>query len=122
MAAATSSSWGRGTWAYLRAVRALAQLSRDAGEVEQTICHLLRLLDLDQYDEPAHRALVAVLVEDGRHGEARRAYQRYVDAMRDIGVPEPDPMILRPQLRRLLPARPDSHAGDGRRDPAMTPP
>ena len=81
--------------AYLRAVRALAQLSRDAGEVEQTICHLLRLLDLDQYDEPAHRALVAVLVEDGRHGEARRAYQRYVDAMREIGVPEPDPMILR---------------------------
>jgi DNA-binding SARP family transcriptional activator len=86
--------------AYQRAVRALARRSRDTGDTEQAICHLLRLLDLDQYDEPAHRELVETLAADGRHGEARRAYDRYAAAMRDIAVPGPDPAILvRPRLQ-----------------------
>ncbi|GLI00593.1 BTAD domain-containing putative transcriptional regulator [Phytohabitans aurantiacus] len=83
--------------AYQRAVRALARWSRAAGDTEQAICHLLRLLDLDQYDERAHRDLVETLVGEGRHGEARRAYHRYAASMREIAVPGPDPTILRPR-------------------------
>lgn len=90
--------------AYLRAVRALARWSRDAGDAEQAVCHLLRLLDLDQYDEQAHREMVETLVADGRHGEARRAYQRYAAAMREIAVPEPDPAILLPRSPRAGPS------------------
>jgi DNA-binding SARP family transcriptional activator len=86
--------------AYLRAVRGLARGSRDAGDTEQAVCHLLRLLDLDQYDERAHRALVQTLVADGRHGEARRAYDRYAAAMRDIAVRGPDAAILLPRSRQ----------------------
>jgi DNA-binding SARP family transcriptional activator/ATP/maltotriose-dependent transcriptional regulator MalT len=91
--------------AYLRAVRALAGWSRDAGDTEQAICHLLRLLDLDQYDERAHRELVETLVVEGRHGEARRAYHRYAASMRDIAVPGPDPAILLPRPVRAGPGR-----------------
>jgi pimeloyl-ACP methyl ester carboxylesterase/DNA-binding SARP family transcriptional activator len=46
-----------------------------------------RILTEDPYDEPAHRSLVAALTADGRLGEARRAYQAYVAAMDDLGVP-----------------------------------
>ncbi|MEJ3749600.1 BTAD domain-containing putative transcriptional regulator [Actinomycetes bacterium KLBMP 9797] len=90
--------------AYLRAVRALARWSRDAGETEQAIGYLLRLLDLDTYDEPAHRELVETLVADGRHGEARRAYHRYAAAMRDIAVPEPHPGLLLPAAHPMIKA------------------
>jgi DNA-binding SARP family transcriptional activator len=44
------------------------------------------LLGVDPYDEAAHRELVGLLTETGRHGEGRRAQTRYVQAMREIGV------------------------------------
>jgi DNA-binding SARP family transcriptional activator len=53
------------------------------------------MLVADSYDEPAHRALVEVLVRAGRHGEARRAFDRWVGAMRSIDAPLPDPGVLR---------------------------
>lgn len=71
---------------YLRVVRALAGLAVEAGDVEEAIRWLLRILDLSPYDEQPHLDLVRVLRDAGRHGEARRAYRRYAAAMRAIGV------------------------------------
>ena len=89
--------------AYLRTLRALAQLSREAAEPEQAVRCLLRILEKDPYDEESHRALVETLVEGGRHGEARRAFSRDAAAMREIGVPPPTVRMLEP--RRGAPAR-----------------
>jgi DNA-binding SARP family transcriptional activator len=47
---------------------------------------LLRLLGADPYDERAHRDLIDVLSDCGRHGEARRARTRFATAMHEIGV------------------------------------
>ena len=74
---------------WLRAVRELAELSRSAGECDQAATCLVRLLAADAYDESAHRALVDVLVGAGRHGEARRAYDRWAAAMRSLDAPVP---------------------------------
>jgi DNA-binding SARP family transcriptional activator len=84
----------RAVW--LRALRSLADLSRRAGDFDQAVTSLVRLLAADAYDEPAHRSLVAVLVLAGRHGEARRAFDRWTQAMRSIDAPVPDPGVLRP--------------------------
>ena len=67
----------------------LARLARQDGDVDQTVAHLLALLERDPYDEDAHRTLVNALTSAGRHGEARRAKSRYADAMQAIGVPVP---------------------------------
>jgi len=80
---------------YLRAVRVLAALSRAAGDTEQAVCHLLQILHQDPYDETAHRTMVDTLAADGRHGEARRAFDRYAEAMRAIGVRPPPESLLR---------------------------
>ncbi len=80
--------------AYLRAMRALAGLSRDAGDTEQALHCLRQILVRDPYDEAAHRDTVAALTADGRHGEAQRAFERYVEAMREIGVPPPPAGLL----------------------------
>jgi DNA-binding SARP family transcriptional activator len=72
--------------AYLHAVRALAHLCRQAGRVDDTARYLLRLLHHDPYDERAHLDLVDLLAEAGRHGESRRARDRYLAAMAAIGV------------------------------------
>jgi DNA-binding SARP family transcriptional activator/tetratricopeptide (TPR) repeat protein len=82
--------------AYLRCLRLLAALARAGGETDQTLAHLLQILRQDRYDEAAHREIVATLVRAGRHGEARRALHRYVEAMRDIGVrPPPGDLLAR---------------------------
>lgn len=80
--------------AYLRTVRLLADLTRADGDREQAASYLRRLLLLDPYDETAHRTLVAIQVDGGRHGEARRAFARYCAAMVAIGVRPPDKTIL----------------------------
>ncbi|GIE32683.1 transcriptional activator [Actinoplanes italicus] len=86
----------RAVW--LRALRRFAELSRTAGDGDQAVASLVRLLAADPYDEPAHHALVEVLVNTGRHGEARRAFARWVHAMRAIGAPSPDRGLLRPSV------------------------
>jgi DNA-binding SARP family transcriptional activator len=47
---------------------------------------LLRLLDQDPYDEPAHLALVRTLDRAGRYGEARRMYRVYTARMAELDV------------------------------------
>ncbi|MGC4814349.1 BTAD domain-containing putative transcriptional regulator [Micromonospora sp. DT228] len=83
----------RSVW--LRALRELARRYRRDGDADRAATTLVRLLDADSYDEWAHRALVGTLVGAGRHGEARRAFDRWVGAMRAIDAPPPDPGVLR---------------------------
>lgn len=80
--------------ARLRALRVVADVAAVAGDREQAAACLRRLLTIDPYDEPAHRALVACLADGGQHGEARRAFGRFRTAMAAIGVRPPDPRIL----------------------------
>lgn len=82
----------RGT--YLRAVRLLTDLTRADGDREQAASYLRLLLLADPYDEAAHRMLVTIQVDGGRHGEARRTFARYGAAMAAIGVRPPDKAIL----------------------------
>jgi DNA-binding SARP family transcriptional activator len=82
----------RAVW--LRAVRDLAELSLAAGDLDQAVAYLVRLLTVDAFDESAHRAMVRALVRAGRHGEARRAFHRWREAMRSIDAPPPDPTVL----------------------------
>jgi DNA-binding SARP family transcriptional activator len=84
----------RSVW--LRTLRELADLSRAAGDWRQTATVLTRLLAADPYDEDAHHLLVRMMVRSRRHGEARRAFGRWVAAMREIGAPPPDPCVLGP--------------------------
>jgi ATP/maltotriose-dependent transcriptional regulator MalT/DNA-binding SARP family transcriptional activator len=65
---------------YLDVARALALAGPD------TTRYHLRILALDPYDEDTHLDLVSRLAVGGRHGEARRAYRRYVQRMAEIGV------------------------------------
>ncbi|MET7877642.1 BTAD domain-containing putative transcriptional regulator [Micromonospora profundi] len=108
--------------AYLGLLRMLAQVSRATAGPAAAVTYLLRLLERDPYDQPAHRALVRALVAAGQHGEARRALARYREAMRAIGVHPPDELILAPagqgrQPRAAVRQGPPA-AGNGRRDPA----
>jgi DNA-binding SARP family transcriptional activator len=75
--------------AWLRSLRELADLQRRADEPDQAATSLARLLGADEFDERAHRALVETLQGAGRHGEARRAFQRWTAAMAAIDVPLP---------------------------------
>lgn len=90
--------------AYLAMLRLLAHTSRLAGQPGAAVGYLLRLLERDPYDERAHRSLVRTLVAGGQHGEARRAFGRYGDAMRSIGVSPPDRDLLVP-VRQATAAR-----------------
>ncbi|MEV2242628.1 BTAD domain-containing putative transcriptional regulator [Micromonospora sp. NPDC049891] len=90
--------------AYVAALRMLAEAHRSAGDAGAAVDCLLRLLEQDPYDEPAHRMLVRTLVTGGQHGEARRAFARYRTAMRAIGVRPPDEIILAPRAGVRPPA------------------
>lgn len=83
----------RAVW--LRALRDLARRYRSDGDADRAATTLVRLLDADPYDEWAHQALVGTLVGAGRHGEARRSFERWAGAMRTIDAPLPDPGVLR---------------------------
>jgi DNA-binding SARP family transcriptional activator len=73
--------------AYVDLLRALTRVEHESDRFH------LRLLEIDPYDEDAHLDLVRMLASSGRHGEARRAYRRYVTRMAEIGV-EPEPLDL----------------------------
>lgn len=71
---------------YLDVARTLAELVVDA-EPDHAIQLLLRVLDRDGYDEPAHLNLTMALLRAGRHGEARRRYRLYRDRMAELELP-----------------------------------
>lgn len=74
--------------AYLDVLRALVSAAESGGRPSAR--YYLRILALDPFDEGAHLGFVSSLSAAGRHGEARRAYRRYVERMDEIGV-EPAP-------------------------------
>jgi DNA-binding SARP family transcriptional activator/tetratricopeptide (TPR) repeat protein len=82
----------RAVW--LRSLRDLADLSRTSGDLRQAATFLIQLLGEDRYDEDAHHSLVRIMVRSGRHGEARRAFDRWSEAMLEIDAPPPDPCVL----------------------------
>jgi len=81
--------------AWLRSLRRLATLRSRESRVDDAQGLLVRLLAVDPYDEQVHQMLVRTLGRAGRHGEARRAFRRWQDAMRAIDAPLPDPALLR---------------------------
>jgi ATP/maltotriose-dependent transcriptional regulator MalT/DNA-binding SARP family transcriptional activator len=64
----------------------LRVLVRAVSDVDQRVDYLLRLLDLDRYDEGAHLELVRTLREARRYGEAQRRYELYAEQMAEIDV------------------------------------
>jgi DNA-binding SARP family transcriptional activator len=83
--------------AWQRSVRRLAALARRAGRLGDAQTLLVRLLVADPYDDKIHQLLVNNLLSAGRHGEARRAFERWRAAMHEIGAPPPDPAVLEPR-------------------------
>ena len=81
--------------AWTTSVRHLVTARNRSGRAAESHGLLVRLLAADPYDEQAHRLLVRMLTRTGRHGEARRAYERWADAMRAIDAPLPDRAVLR---------------------------
>ena len=71
---------------YLTVARTLARTVR-LEDPELAIRLLLRVLDRDAYDEPAHLNLAIALLRAGRHGEARRRYNLYRDRMAELDLP-----------------------------------
>jgi DNA-binding SARP family transcriptional activator len=68
-------------------VSLLGALVSQATDTNQQTLYLLRLLRCDPYDEEAHLQLCQRMRDAGRHGEANRRYQIYVQRMRELGVP-----------------------------------
>jgi ATP/maltotriose-dependent transcriptional regulator MalT/DNA-binding SARP family transcriptional activator len=71
---------------YLAVAAALADLADIEGDPDSAVRYRLRILERDAYDERAHLGVAGALARAGRHGEARRAYRRYVARMAEIGV------------------------------------
>ncbi len=70
--------------AYLAVAAALADRRIAGDDHDAAIRLLLRLLEREPYDETSHLRLVGLLSRTGRHGEARRRFQHYVDHMREL--------------------------------------
>lgn len=61
-----------------------AAVSAD-GRHADAVALALRLVELDPFDEQAHRRLIRSLSMLDRHGEARRAYRQYAARMTELG-------------------------------------
>ncbi|MFC7545133.1 tetratricopeptide repeat protein [Plantactinospora sp. GCM10030261] len=72
---------------FIQVERALAGAAERRRDVDGAVRALLRLLEADPYDAAAHEAHVSLLTRVGRHGEAGRAFHRYVAAMSALGLP-----------------------------------
>ncbi len=71
---------------YVEVLFALAQDALDAEGFEAAMRRYREILEIDPYDEHAHRGLVRGLDRSGHHGEARRCFQSYAARMREIGL------------------------------------
>jgi DNA-binding SARP family transcriptional activator len=73
---------------WLRALETMAMLHGDRGEHERQEDLLRTTLRADPYRESSYRALLELLVAQGRHAEARLLYRRLCERLRtDLGVP-----------------------------------
>lgn len=73
--------------AFARAAGQLANTATTAGDYDQAAALARRILSTDQFDEEAHRLLIAALVAAGHAGAARQAHALYVSRMNELGVP-----------------------------------
>lgn len=76
---------------YQALLRKLAFRAQQVDDHDRAVRYLLRSLERDGFDEVAHLDLVRTLTQARRHGEARRRYRIYVEAMGELGV-EPAPL------------------------------
>lgn len=76
--------------AYVGVSHALAEGAARAGDHRATVEHCMRILEADPYDDAGNRMLITALARDGRHGEARRAHERFVARMDELGLDAPD--------------------------------
>jgi DNA-binding SARP family transcriptional activator len=110
--------------AWSGATRLAARLARWSGQADLAVGHLVRLLSSDPYDADVHRTLVDLLLEAGRHGEARRRLELWAKAMHEIGAPHPDHRLANAgntdQAKRSRPRAAERALGR-RADPLLTP-
>jgi ATP/maltotriose-dependent transcriptional regulator MalT/DNA-binding SARP family transcriptional activator len=71
---------------YLTIGQLLAAAAAESGDHDSAVRQYLRLLECDDYHEPAHLGLVAALAGAGRHGTAHRRYRYYVSKMGELEV------------------------------------
>jgi DNA-binding SARP family transcriptional activator len=71
---------------YVAVARELVELAVARADHGSAVRYALRILARDAYDERAHLQLVAARRATGSHGESARAYRRYSQRMREIGV------------------------------------
>jgi DNA-binding SARP family transcriptional activator len=92
---------------YVSVARTLAEHASAGGDHDNALRYLLRMLEQDPYDEEVHLAVARSLTVAGRHGEARRAYRRYVRRMEEIGV---EPVSFLAASRRAAATQPRREA------------
>lgn len=71
---------------YVAVARTLAGLAAE-DDPDHALRLLLRVLDRDGYDEPAHLEVCRTLLRAGRHGEARRRHRLYEERMAELDLP-----------------------------------
>jgi DNA-binding SARP family transcriptional activator/tetratricopeptide (TPR) repeat protein len=74
---------------YVSVARTLAALVAE-DDPDHALRLLLRVLDRDGYDEPAHLEVCRALLRAGRHGEARRRHRLYAERMAELELPAID--------------------------------
>ena len=91
------ADWAAGTrelarHTFVEAAGQLGRLADERAEHGEAVRHRLRILDVDPYDETAHLELIAALIAQRRHGEARRAYRTYCARLAELDLdPAPFP-------------------------------
>lgn len=70
---------------FVTAAKRLADRASD-DDIEQATALVRRVLEVDPYDEDAHRRHVVWLHRAGAPGSSRRAHGRWADAMAELGV------------------------------------
>ena len=71
---------------FVTAARRLADRLAETGDHDRVLHLARRLLDVDRYDERAHRLLVETLEAMGERAEAERANQVWEETMAELGV------------------------------------
>jgi len=85
------ADWSAGTrelarHTFVDVSRQLATLATARAAPGDAVLHHVRILDVDPYDESAHLDLVRALLDQRRHGEARRPYRTYCQRLAELDL------------------------------------
>jgi pimeloyl-ACP methyl ester carboxylesterase/DNA-binding SARP family transcriptional activator len=75
---------------FVRSARRLAEQSLADDDTERARDLALRVLEVDPYDEVAHRLRVTSLLRSGARGRAQHAHDEWTRAMDELGLPTPE--------------------------------